>query len=554
MSAFPDSEICAPVARPRGLSRVQFVALGTALAVLGLSTIWPALLSLWSMWTTDALKSIGMVVPVVSMVLILRAWRSIGWQANGTWWGLALVLITVAVVWAREQAILILVISPHWSTILPPPSLVLLAYGSGVVLLLGGTRLYRAALFPILLLWFANPVPSRFNLLVDMPLQHASAHVARAFAMHLGHVLTPDHLRLMFTPAFGMFIAPGCDGIRGSVTMGFVALIAGYIYRFRWYANALVVIGAILLGYIFNLARLCMLVLYYIVALHFPSLQDKAENADYVIGAVLFLVATLLLFLVIHKLRDATTANPLEVAVVPEPGGMRDGLSRHRYARLAAMGAIVLLGCVGLARAHAAFLPPLTAIADTVAERFPARVGDYSLVRTWNEALVTGSVVYYWAQYAPGGGGTPIAIGVSPVPDWHDPALCHSVRGENPLWHGQLTVATAGTGPTDFSSAFYNDGVTQYIEASTMCRGGTCGEFTTARTHFGFVYTRPDPKSLLSDDPSQPIRILLRAETLDMAVPADAARQQLTQDLRAFLASVSVDELTRPYSGQRLLN
>jgi hypothetical protein len=114
MSAFPDSEICAPVARPRGLSRVQFVALGTALAVLGLSTIWPALLSLWSMWTTDALKSIGMVVPVVSMVLILRAWRSIGWQANGTWWGLALVLITVAVVWAREQAILILVISPHW--------------------------------------------------------------------------------------------------------------------------------------------------------------------------------------------------------------------------------------------------------------------------------------------------------------------------------------------------------------------------------------------------------------------------------------------------------
>ena len=554
MSAFPDSEICAPVARPRGLSRVQFVALGTALAVLGLSTIWPALLSLWSMWTTDALKSIGMVVPVVSMVLILRAWRSIGWQANGTWWGLALVLITVAVVWAREQAILILVISPHWSTILPPPSLVLLAYGSGVVLLLGGTRLYRAALFPILLLWFANPVPSRFNLLVDMPLQHASAHVARAFAMHLGHVLTPDHLRLMFTPAFGMFIAPGCDGIRGSVTMGFVALIAGYIYRFRWYANALVVIGAILLGYVFNLARLCMLVLYYIVALHFPSLQDKAENADYVIGAVLFLVATLLLFLVIHKLRDATTANPLEVAVVPEPGGMRDGLSRHRYARLAAMGAIVLLGCVGLARAHAAFLPPLTAIADTVAERFPARVGDYSLVRTWNEALVTGSVVYYWAQYAPGGGGTPIAIGVSPVPDWHDPALCHSVRGENPLWHGQLTVATAGTGPTDFSSAFYNDGVTQYIEASTMCRGGTCGEFTTARTHFGFVYTRPDPKSLLSDDPSQPIRILLRAETLDMAVPADAARQQLTQDLRAFLASVSVDELTRPYSGQRLLN
>jgi exosortase J len=146
-------------------------------------------------------------------------------------------------------------------------------------------RLYHAALFPILLLCLANPVPSKFSSMVDLPLQHASAHIARAFAMHLGHTLTPDHLRLMFTPDFGMFIAPGCDGMRGSITMGFIALIAGYIYRFRWYATGLVVGAAILLGYVFNLARLCLLVLYYMVALHFTSLQDKAKNADYVIGA-----------------------------------------------------------------------------------------------------------------------------------------------------------------------------------------------------------------------------------------------------------------------------
>ena len=552
MSAFPDSEICAPVARPRGLSRVQFVALGTALAVLGLSTIWPALLSLWSMWTTDALKSIGMVVPVVSMVLILRAWRSIGWQANGTWWGLALVLITVAVVWAREQAILILVISPHWSTILPPPSLVLLAYGSGVVLLLGGTRLYRAALFPILLLWFANPVPSRFNLLVDMPLQHASAHVARAFAMHLGHVLTPDHLRLMFTPAFGMFIAPGCDGIRGSVTMGFVALIAGYIYRFRWYASALVVIGAILLGYVFNLVRLCMLVLYYIVALHFPSLQDKAENADYVIGAGLFLLATLLLFAIIHHLRDSRDPHGPGTAGIREQGGFDGSSARTQIARLTAMGAMVLVGCNGLARNHAAILPSTNTIADITVERFPPRLGNYMRSRTWNETLDTGPIVYVWAQYVPVDGGNPIAIGISPVPDWHDPVLCHSVRGENPLWQGQFTATTGGEIPVSFSSALYNDGVTQYVEASTTCRGGACGEFATERAHFGFVYSRLDPKSLLGNAPARPIRVLLRVESLDAAMPTNATRQQLTQDLRAFLASVNVDELTRPYSRQRL--
>src|ERR1035437_3115694 len=320
MSAFPNTEIRVLTIRPKGLSPVQFAALATTLAVLGLSTIWPTVLILWGLWTTDALKSIGMVVPLVSLILILRAWRTLGWQAKGTWWGLLLLLITIAVTLVQQRAILIMVVSPQWPTSLLQPSLVLLAYGSGVVLLLGGVRLYRAALFPILLLWFANPIPSRFGLLVDMPLQHASAHVGRAFGMHLGHVLTPDHLRLMFTPAFGMFIAPGCDGIRGSVTMGFVALIAEYIYRFRWYANALVVLGAILLAYVFNLARLCLLVLYYMIALHFTALQNKAEGADYLIGAVLFLLATVLLFAVIHRLRDARHPNSLEAAVVPEHG------------------------------------------------------------------------------------------------------------------------------------------------------------------------------------------------------------------------------------------
>jgi exosortase J len=546
MSAFPEPDLYLPIVRAKGLSHAQYCAIATTLAVLGLATIFPSVIALWSLWTTDALKSIGMVIPVVSLVLILRAWRKLEWAAEGTWWGLALLLITTVVSRIQQQGILILVVSPHWSTVLPPPSLMLLAYGSGVVLLLGGVRLYRAALFPILLLWFANPIPSRFGLLVDLPLQHVSAHIARAFAMSLGHSLTPDHLRLMFTPEFGMFIAPGCNGIRGSVTMGFIALIAGYVYRFRWYANGLVVTGAILLGYVFNLARLCMLVLYYIVALHFPSLQDKAENADYLIGAALFLVATLLLFTVIHYLRDANGRNALDA--VPQHGGCRERIPRIRYAQLAGMGAVVLLGFAGLARANAVIHPSSTAAAGVAAERFPERLGNYTLVRTWNESPFAGQVVYVWGQYAPADGGTPIAIGVSPVPDWHDPVLCHSVRGEDPLWQGQLAVATAGDAPVSFSAAFYADGVTQHIEASTICSGETCGEFTTERTHFGLIYTRPDPKSLVNQVGQKPIRVLLRAEIIDMSVPSDVARQQLTKDMRSFLASVKLDDLTRPYS------
>ena len=102
-----------------------------------------------------------------------------------------------------------------------------------------------------------------------------------------------------------MFIAPGCNGIRGAITMGFIALIAGYVYRFRWYAHASRRPGAVLLGYVFNFARLCILVLYYLVALHITWLQDRAEMGDYIIGACLFLLAVFLLFYVVRRLGES---------------------------------------------------------------------------------------------------------------------------------------------------------------------------------------------------------------------------------------------------------
>src|ERR1700722_73037 len=312
MSTLPATAEVSPLrsAGAEGLSASRAAGLAALVAILGLSTIFSTVGALWTLWTMDALKSIGMFIPLVSFVLVLRAWRSLGWEMEGSLWGLVILVVTTAVVHVRDQAILVFVFSPRWSIYIPPHSLVAFAYGAGVVLLFGGTRLFRASLFPLALLWFVNPVPHIFNVFVDLPLQRASAHVARSFAMALGQPLSPDQLRLMFTPEFGMFIAPGCNGIRGAVTMGLIALIAGHVYRFRWYVLTAVVAGAVLLGYVFNFARLCILVLYYLVALHFTSLQDKAEMGDYIIGACLFLIATLLLFYAINRLREAPGQTP----------------------------------------------------------------------------------------------------------------------------------------------------------------------------------------------------------------------------------------------------
>jgi exosortase J len=302
-----------------------------------------------------------------------------------------------------------------------------------------------------------------------------------------------------------------------------------------------------LLGYLFNLARLCVLVLYYAVALHFPWLQDKAENADYAIGAVLFLIATVLLFAAIARLGEGRRGDICGKKVDGKGDATETHPRERRYAELGFMGVIALLGCAGLGQARAMIHASTTTAARGAISEFPDHLGNYTLTRTWDEADVTGPVIYVWGEYTPRGGGTPIAIGVSPIPDWHDPVLCHTVRGQDPLWQGELTVAVADAVQVGLSSAFYNDGVTRHLEASTMCREGSCGEFRTDRTHFGFVYTRPDPKSVLDQHSEIPVRVLLRLETIDMMASAETERHQLTQDLEKFLADVRLGDLARPY-------
>jgi exosortase J len=554
MSTFPAAAEISPLrtagAADFGVPRT--VGLAALVAVLGLSTIWSTMNVLWAMWMGDALKSIGMLIPLVSFVLIMRAWRSLGWEMNGSWWGLVILVVTAIVVHVREQTILVFVLSPQWSMYVPPFSLVMFAYGAGVVLLFGGPRLFRAALFPLVLLWFVNPIPHVFNVFVDLPLQRASAHVARAFAIALGQPLSPDQLRLMFTPEFGMFIAPGCNGIRGAVTMGFIALIAGYVYRFRWYAHAAVVAGAVLLGYVFNFARLCILVLYYLVALHFTSLQDKAEMGDYVIGACLFLLGTFLLFAVVRRLSESP--GQIKPPAMKLPALVEPATSPSFYPRFAAMLALVLFSCFGVARAyvhtHSGSYAAQAKADESALGHFPTHIGAYTLSRTWNENVVGGPVLFRWAEYAPDKGGTHVSVGISPVLGSHDTLICHSARGEDPLWRDQLSMPTANSVVINFSGSFFNDGATQYLEATTICNGGSCGEYSSERTHFGLVYSKPTTHALFSPDPQRPIPILLKAETIDTTLPAEIARQQMTAALRSFLSSVDLEGLTQPYRQQ----
>ena len=98
-----------------GLTLSRAAGLATGISVLGVFTIFSTALYLWGLWTTDPLKSIGGLIPIVSLVLILRAWQGIGWRMRGTWWGLAILAGIIALVHLRDHAIIEFVFSPAWS-------------------------------------------------------------------------------------------------------------------------------------------------------------------------------------------------------------------------------------------------------------------------------------------------------------------------------------------------------------------------------------------------------------------------------------------------------
>lgn len=282
--------ITAPAGGP---TRLQY-ALALLVTLLGLSAFDLRLRYLWQTWMDDALRSIGLVVLPVALWLALRRWQQADWQRGGTWWGLVPLLLTVAIGLFDGANHLQL----GGQTIMVFPLGVLVSgYLMGAVLLFGGVPAWRRALFPLLLVVLINPIPSALEKWLDLPLQEFGARVARGFADLLGVPLQGDLLHLMFEPDRGVFIAPGCNGLRGAVTLAFLALVGGHLYRLRFWPHLAYVTAGILAAYLLNLIRLCVVVAYTAAARHMsPAWYGFGEQFDYLAGGLLF-VLTVLAFL-----------------------------------------------------------------------------------------------------------------------------------------------------------------------------------------------------------------------------------------------------------------
>jgi exosortase J len=497
-------------------------ALALGLAMAGILSILPTATGLWSSWHDGPIESTGMLIAVAGVLLVLRVWHSMVWEMQGTWWGLGLLLLTVAGVHFRSQVLLEVTAGPRAMSI-PPAALWVLAYTVGMVLLFAGPRLLRRAVFPVALLAFVEPVPALLGRFLELRLFHLSALAVLGMARLLRQELPQDFFRMFSWQD---------SGLRAAMTMGLLALIAGYMYRFRPRLRVAATLVALLLGIAFHLVRLCLLVTYFAVAQHVPSLRSHIATADYLLGIGVFFAATLTLMRVVQR---CSPTRDLKPPTLPAERTVASSRAMPSFsARWVALALLLALGSVG----SLGFL--IHGRSGNVAAAFPQQMGTYTLSREWDESVSSGEVTFHWAEYISEAGGPMIAIGITPTLRPEDALRSLAAGREGRLWRGGVSL-----GRTRFDESFFADGVTQSLEVSTVCNETTCGVYASAGAHL--IYSLPHLRALLTQTPSRPVSVLLKTETLDIGISPPQAREELTQTLRQFIDSKPIYDFTTPY-------
>ncbi len=484
------------------------------------------------LWRTDPLRSFGVLIPFVSCALVARSWSDLRWERQGTWWGL--LPLAASIVFSRFASQFHVTLQIHGVQIDPvQPGLILFVFVSGVLLLLGGGRLWKKSIFPLCLLLAVDPIPHVFTRFIDLPLQTASANVARRFAYLIGLHPTGKQLDLLFTPVLGMTIVPGCDGMRGSATMAYAALLIGYVRRYRPFRLAGLVIAAALLGYLLNFARLCILVGYYWVAFHFPALSADGVTVDYIIGGTIFLLVGLLAgALWLGGSGRVASTNPQSRVAWPTI------LRQPRMVMAASVLFVAVLTAVpsayALLRRPDGFVDPSNA-----AKAFPTTAGPWRAVRQFTQDLY-GHTVWQWTEYRRADGST-VQVALWLQPTIHRAIDSLNVHGEVALWQGGFDEHAANGVPVHFTvftmlDHFAHSGPLPTYLAETDCLLERCGE----------PPTRGDAFLSIRSGSQQTLPILMQVQhpagAVDIQPGQRAADQAAVADLMHYLDTRTLTE------------
>ena len=187
----------------------------------------------------------------------------------------------------------------------------------GGFLLFYGPYSFKAALFPLLFLFFAVPIPTAVLDGVIAILQRGSAEMAFVLLRLTGTPVFHDGV-ILTLPGLVVEVAPQCSGIRSGITLFIVSVLANHLLLSSWWKRSAFILATIPVLFLKNAIRIAALSL---LAVHVDRrILDSQLHQE---GGILFLMLGLLLLypvlamLVRSQKREKSQVNRTLSAVSP---------------------------------------------------------------------------------------------------------------------------------------------------------------------------------------------------------------------------------------------
>lgn len=228
---------------PRALQIGTLVVLLTLVVVW---TYWSTIVRLVSDWQSDPNYSVGQLVPFAALYLVWTDRERLRKHERSTcWWGLIIVALAQG---ARFFGLLFIFESAErYSMVLSI---------TGLVLLLGGWRIFWATRWIQVFLFLMVPLPGRIHNAISGPLQDLATRGA-VFALELlGITVSAQGNVLVLNDEVSVAVAEACSGLRMLTAFVVVAFVFAYTVRRPKWQKVTLVGSSVLIAVACNLVRL----------------------------------------------------------------------------------------------------------------------------------------------------------------------------------------------------------------------------------------------------------------------------------------------------------
>jgi exosortase len=204
----------------------------------------PTLEHLVWQWSTDEDVGHGFFVPVVAAYI---AWQrreeilAIEWKP--AWWGV------IILAWGLVQSY----IGTLGAELFLQRTALLISL-TGLLLVLGGTKLVRVLAFPLLLLPFMIPIPSVIYNQITFPLQLFASRVAESTLSLLGIPVLRDG-NVLELASQKLSVAEACSGIRSLLSLTFLSLVYAYFFDKKVWMRWVLLICTVPIAILANAGR-----------------------------------------------------------------------------------------------------------------------------------------------------------------------------------------------------------------------------------------------------------------------------------------------------------